>query len=102
MDGETCLVVGVDASSESLAAVESVVVAAGCESSPQVIAAAATAAAARALNAGYTDVDVEVVREDRVPADVITRIAADQCAPTICSWLRGWQPGHPRTRGDRP
>ena len=49
---------------------------------------AATVAAARA-QCGYSDVDVETVFEDGVPAEVITRIAQDQHAAMIVVGSRG-------------
>ena len=105
MDDRTCLVVGVDASSESLSAVEwSLRLAANLRRRVVAVHAvgllegqnvrphpdvAATVAAARALNAGYSDVDVETVFEDGVPAEVITRIAQDQHAARIVVGSRG-------------
>src|SRR4029453_11331415 len=99
MDDGTCLVVGVDASPESLAAVEwslrlaaklrrrvIAVHAAGLLEGEQVRphpGVAAPVAAARALNGGYPDVDVETVFEDGAPAEIITRIAEDQHAVMI-------------------
>jgi nucleotide-binding universal stress UspA family protein len=105
MNDRTCLVVGVDASPESLSAVEwSLRLAANLRRRVVAVHAvgllegqnvrphpdvAATVAAARALNAGYSDVDVETVFEDGVPAEVITRIAQDQHAAMIVVGSRG-------------
>lgn len=105
MDDGTCLVVGVDASSESLAAVEwslrlaaklrrrvIAVHAVGLLEGQQVRAhpdVAATVAAARALNGGFCDVDVETVFEDGAAAEIITRIAEDEHAVMIVVGSRG-------------
>jgi nucleotide-binding universal stress UspA family protein len=105
MDDRTCLVVGVDASAESLSAVEwALRLAASLRRRVVAVHAvgllegqhvrrhpdvAATVAAARALNAGYSDVDVETMFEDGVPAEVITRVAQDQHAAIIVVGSRG-------------
>jgi nucleotide-binding universal stress UspA family protein len=102
---QTCLVVGVDASPESLAAVEwalrlaqdlrSRVVAVhavglleGQDLRPHPDVAA-TVAAARALNQRYSDVDVEAVLQDGMPAEIITRLADDLDAVLIVVGSRG-------------
>jgi nucleotide-binding universal stress UspA family protein len=104
MYDETCLVVGVDASPESLAAVAWALRLAD-DLRCRVIAAhavgllegqhlrphpdvAATVAAARALDAG-SGVEVETVIEDGMPAEIITRIAADHNAVLIVVGSRG-------------
>ena len=105
MDDGTCLVVGVDASPESLAAVEwSLRLAAKLRRRVIAVHAvgllegqhvrphpdvAATVAAARTLDGGYSDVDVETVFEDGAPAEIITRIAEDQHAVMIVVGSRG-------------
>jgi nucleotide-binding universal stress UspA family protein len=105
MHDTTCLVVGVDASAESLAAVEWALRLAE-DLRRRVVAVhavgllegqrlrphpdvAATVGAARALNAGYADVEVETVFEDGTPAEIITRIAEDQHAVMIVVGSRG-------------
>jgi nucleotide-binding universal stress UspA family protein len=50
---------------------------------------AATVAAARALNPGYSDVEVDTVFEDGAPAEIIARIAEDQHAVLIVVGSRG-------------
>ena len=105
MDDGSCLVVGVDASSESLAAVEwalrlaedlrrrvVAVHAVGLLEGQQLRPhpdVAATVAAARALNPGYSDVEVDTVFEDGAPAEIIARIAEDQHAVLIVVGSRG-------------
>jgi nucleotide-binding universal stress UspA family protein len=98
-------VVGVDASPESLAAVEwalrlaqdlrSRVVAVhavgllegqALRPHPDV---AATVAAARALNQRYSDVDVETILQNGMPAEIITRLADDLDAVLIVVGSRG-------------
>ena len=50
---------------------------------------AATVAAARALNAGYSDIEVDTVFADGIAAEIITRIAEDQHAVLIVVGNRG-------------
>jgi nucleotide-binding universal stress UspA family protein len=105
MDDETCLVVGVDASPESLAAVEWAMRLAGDLRRPVLAVhavgllegqhlrphpdVAATVAAARALNGRYSDVEVETMFEVGAPAEIITRIADDRNAVLIVVGSRG-------------
>jgi nucleotide-binding universal stress UspA family protein len=105
MDDETCLVVGIDASPESLAAVEWAMRLAGVLRRPVLAVhavgllegqhlrphpdVAATVAAARALNARYSDVEVETTFEAGAPAEIITRIADDRHAVLIVVGSRG-------------
>jgi nucleotide-binding universal stress UspA family protein len=105
MNDKTCLVVGVDASAESLAAVEwalrlakdlrcrviavhAVGLLEGQHLRPHPDVAAAVSSA-RALNAGYSDVEVDTVFEDGAPADLLTRIAEEQHAVLIVVGSRG-------------
>ena len=102
---ETCLVVGVDASPESLAAVEWTLRLAR-DLGRRVVAVhavgllegghlrphpdvAGTVAAARALDGDPLDVEVDTVFGDGVPAEVITRVANDQHAVLIVVGSRG-------------
>ena len=105
MDDDSCLVVGVDASPESLAAVEWAlrlaedlrrrVVAVhtvglleeqGLRPHPDVTA---TVTAARALNPGFSDLEVNTIFEAGVPAEIITRVAEDEHAVLIVVGSRG-------------
>jgi nucleotide-binding universal stress UspA family protein len=105
MADETCLVVGVDASPESLAAVEWTLRLAR-DLGRRVVAVhavgllegghlrphpdvAATVAAARALDGDPLDVEVDTVFADGVPAEVLTRVADDQHAVLIVVGSRG-------------
>ena len=105
MNDQSCLVVGVDASPESLAAVEwglwlahdlqcrvvavhAVGLLEGQHLRPEPDVAA-TVAAGRSLNAGYSDVDVDTLFEDGAPGEIITRIADAQHATLIVVGSRG-------------
>ena len=105
MDDGRCLVVGVDASPESLAAVEwalrlardlrcrvVAVHAVGLLEGQQLRPhpdVGATVAAARSLGAGFADVEVDTVFEDGAPPEIITRIAEDEHAVLIVVGSRG-------------
>jgi nucleotide-binding universal stress UspA family protein len=105
MDDRTCLVVGVDASPESLAALEwalqlaadlrrrviavhAVGILEGRELRPHPDVAAVVTAA-RMLHPAWADVDVDTVFEDGLPADVVVRIAQREHAVMIVVGSRG-------------
>jgi nucleotide-binding universal stress UspA family protein len=105
MDDKTCLVVGIDASPESLAAVEWALRLAG-DLQRRVVAVhavgllegqhlrphpdvEATVTAARTLNPGCADVQVDTMFEDGAAAEVITRVAEDHDAVMIVVGSRG-------------
>jgi nucleotide-binding universal stress UspA family protein len=105
MDDDSCLVVGVDASPESLAAVEwalrlaedlrrrvvavhavGLLEGQGLRPHPDV---AATVTAARALNPGYSELEVNTIFEAGAPAEILTRVAEDEHAVLIVVGSRG-------------
>jgi nucleotide-binding universal stress UspA family protein len=105
MSGGSCVVVGVDASPESLAAVEWAVELAK-QFGGRVVAVhavgllegqhlrphpdvEATVTAARALHGDRADVDVDTIYQDGVPAEIITQVAEEQRAALIVVGSRG-------------
>jgi nucleotide-binding universal stress UspA family protein len=105
MDSDSCVVVGVDASPESLAAVEWALQLAKAFGS-RVLAVhavgllegqrlrphpdvAATVTAARTLHRDHADVDVDTICLDGVPAEIITHLATDRNAAIIVVGSRG-------------
>jgi nucleotide-binding universal stress UspA family protein len=105
MNGDSCVVVGVDASPESLAAVEWAVELAK-KFGGRVVAVhavgllegqhlrphpdvGATVTAARALHGEHADVDVDTIYQDGVPAEIITHVAEEEHAALIVVGSRG-------------
>ena len=105
MDTDSCVVVGVDASPESLAAVEWALRVAEAFAS-RVIAVhavgllegrslrphpdvAATVTAARMLHGDDAEVDVDTIYQDGVPAEIITHLADERNAVMIVVGSRG-------------